>query len=505
MQNQTTNINQPKGFFGKGLDALSKMKDRITGETQKQATKEIADLQRYIAFGTEIGIVDDQELAIHQAKIASLEFQIENNKIDGVKMLKSLTTKGSDMFTRAKSIDWNGLLNRAKGASFALGISAMSFLGNPAMASKTPASPVQSDNPVKVENKVILNSIQDAKDMKGSNIKPGSIVEISGRKIRLVGDGTGKVNLPASYRYAEKKLKLNKIQTVKNTTAPSQQVNPDIPSISNPTNVDTAIFSTPIKTVEKPASVIPPYKPLGTFGGTVTRTDAPIPQVPTVVPQVISKPVIKINPVETLPIKTSTPPKVDYPNKVTPEMVNPNPNIPYVKPPAPPRPDFDNYKPTVNENNSPSTDPKAVTPNPEIKPVSQTPVSDSVKDLQGLKAKSKLKDEVLPNQMPVETLANTTAFSLPRYKQMEKYDLDKKVQLGFSDVKSAYQDPMGFYGFAGIELTDGGAPNGPTPIVPKKTQTQTTPQTPSADKPKTEPIKPATVVENDKRNGGFDR
>jgi hypothetical protein len=214
MQNQNSQSNQPKGFFGKGLNAFGKLKDSITGETHKQAAKETADLKKYLDFGTQNGIIGDKESAIVVEKINLLEAKMPENKQDGINTLQSLAGKGRDMFAKAKSFDFKDISNRAKALGTAAFITTLGIFGNPAFAAKTPTSPAHQFDAVNVENTVThipeINSEKDAMDYDGT-IKKGMTVSINGRKVKIVGDGKAQidgnpVNLVQSYNFAIKNL-----------------------------------------------------------------------------------------------------------------------------------------------------------------------------------------------------------------------------------------------------------------------------------------------------------
>lgn len=329
MQNQNNQTNQSKGFFSKGLNVMRKIKDGITGETQKKTTAEIADLKKYLDFGTKMGIVSDVERTTHEAKISVLESQIAKNKLDGIKTLESLAGKGKDFFAMAKSIDWKVLINRGKSVGLGLGMATMSFLGNPAMAANLPTNSVQADNPIKVENAVsnipVINSVEDAIKNQGT-VEPGMIIRVDGRNIKVVGDGKN-VNLLESYRFAKKKLFSKTPSTTK--------ILPILENIKNSPAV-------PVKTVV-PSNSVNTAKPTAT--------------------QIIKKIIFPSQPARapeiSAPVQPQTPPSVKTPSKVNtpniktgvvPEIINTIPAItkpiqlPEIKKSAPPIPMIDNKK-----------------------------------------------------------------------------------------------------------------------------------------------------------------
>jgi hypothetical protein len=459
MQNQNPQTNKPKGFFGRGLDAFAKMKDSLTGETQKQATKERDDLLRYLDFGGKMGIVDDKERAVHEAKIKSLESKMSENKIDGIATLQSLAGKGKDIFANAKSMDWKTLAGKGIATAFGLGIAASPFLSNPAMAANIPANNVHESNPANIEGESfkipVINSIEDAVRLNGT-VNQGMTVMLNGRKVKIVGDGSKAaeakgVNLVDSYKFATEKFKsapaldqrLPNIKPTPTTVSPSStQEKPvdefNIPAIKPKNSILDRIFrpkQTPVLSIPTPplqdkvTEQVPVYipkaveetpkkvTPVQQTEIKLTRPPAPtsikkdsvifvppviadpatkdskikidtgvfgLPTKPTQDPFVIS-PTKPASPLDTIlkqkiesaplaPIIVAPEIKIDKPTGpvevekkpetkvVTPPKVNPNPNIPFVMPPLPPKPNLENYKPKTPEVKvSPAAQPAQVT------------------------------------------------------------------------------------------------------------------------------------------------
>ncbi|MBC7472138.1 MAG: hypothetical protein H7196_02645 [candidate division SR1 bacterium] len=524
MQNQSNQTNLSKGFFGKGLDAIAKMKNKFTGEIQKQATQEIADLQKYLDFGTKMGIIGDAERVAHETKISILESQISKNKLEGNNTLKSMVGKGKDLFAKAKSIDWKVLFNRSKAASVGLGIATMSFLGNPAIAAKMPSHPVQRDNSVKVENavsKIIeVKSESDAVELDGT-VEPGMTIRVGGRNIKVVGDGKN-VNLLDSYRYAKSKLstpvfkntqtapikfvKLNDLPIISSTdntrssnsstNTPNNIVFPKnkhfvAPSISNPviespkeikskvipvtpvvvvdkvpTNLKTVLQ---IPTIQKPLDQSTTKKEIVTITPIVKQSSVPV-VLPLESKTFLEDPFKIILPTkptnlldDILKIKPQVKPDLNIPPVLDITEIKPDkpstsikPNIPFVKPPAPPRPNFDNYNP-VSENKIPTPESTKIQDGSPLTPGAvqdeiKLPVSDAVRELRGLGSKTRL-NEAVPVVTPMSVKTKMAELNSTKYTSVPKPDRIDKIEGGYFTDK-------GFFGQASLEFSWGGAPDG---------------------------------------------
>jgi hypothetical protein len=459
MQNSTKDNIQPKGFFAKGLNTLGKIKDAVTGETRRKATKERDDLLRYLNLGDKINI-SDTERAAHEAKIKSLEAQMPMKKLDGITTLKAMADKSRDVFARA-----NGLSNRIKAFGFAAVLSGMSFMGNPAFAATVQTGPSQINNSPNSENLFknqnfripTIDSIDDAVRLSGT-VNPGDIVRINGRNVMIVGDGSKDadikgVNLVESYKFAREKFATPQVDTVTspiiktNAESTDNQKNPvanpapqAVDSISLPkaSSVQVPYLSTPIAPIpvqirepvrvkpEKSRGIITPNtispspvnidkyklpKPIQSNPRTPVEpvspssiinpkpTEAKPPEVTPISPDVFNMPtnpvkdpfkidadekpmtpldrIFKSNPnavikppVVVSPVIPDTkvvvpspatvdkkPAQSEQQKPVPPPISNPNPSVPFVKPPAPPRPDFVNPE-TIPSENAPQIDTK---------------------------------------------------------------------------------------------------------------------------------------------------